>query len=54
MVDVLNKILFLYLIFLTTKINSNEIFPSPPCNITNEQNIQVQYETQTIQDGKIY
>jgi hypothetical protein len=47
----LNKILFLYLILFTTSIKSNEIFP---CNVTEEHQIQVQYETQTIQDGRIY
>ena len=57
MVNVLNKISFIYLIFLiniSLIINSSEIFSSN--NITtniNEQQVNVQYETKTIQDGKI-
>lgn len=57
MVNVLNKILFLYLLFLTiTKakatINSNDVLP---CNITNldEQTINVEYKARTLQDGTI-
>ncbi|CAF0822220.1 unnamed protein product [Rotaria sordida] len=53
MVNVLNKILFIYFLILTTittTINSNEILP---CNITtniSEQKINVEYEAKTIQD----
>ena len=53
MINVLNKNLYLFnLYLLITIINSNDIYP---CNITtniDEQNIHVQYETKTIQDGK--
>ena len=54
MVNVANKSLFLYLLFLITTINSHETYS---CNITtdiDEQKISVQYQAKTIQDGRIY
>jgi len=56
MVNVLNKNLFPYLLFLiiTTIFNSHETYS---CNITtdiDEQNISIQYQAKTIQDGRIY
>jgi hypothetical protein len=52
MINVLTKSFVLCFLFFTT-INSNEIFP---CNITtnvHEQEINVQYQAKTIQDGRI-
>ena len=57
MVNVLNKISFVYLIFLiniSSIINSNEeLFSSNITTNINEQQVNVQYEIKTIQHGKI-
>jgi hypothetical protein len=52
MINVLIESFVFYLILIRT-INSNEIFP---CNITSnvdEQNLNIQYQAKTIQDGRI-
>ena len=53
MINVLIEyVVFLLLLLFTSFIHSNEIFP---CNITtnlDEENIRVQYQTKTIQDGR--